>query len=150
MKSKLEDLLHSDFQHTNLFLQANARASNLPWFHSFPHNSCEPSSSYLAKALEKRHPELDVSVVKGDGGSKGNHFWVEAGQYVMDLTVDPFDESRPPTFGFAPHPSHKFFSELERMSTETAWENLGTGSQAFLELLLQSFLGLDQLFDQCD
>jgi hypothetical protein len=150
MKSKLENLLHSDFKHTHLFFQANAPASNLPWFHSFPHNSCEPSSSYLAKALEKRHPELEVSVVKGDDGTKGNHFWVEANEYVMDLTVDPFDESRPPTFGFAPHPSQKLFAELERMSAETAWVNLGTGCQVFLDSLLQSFLGSNQLFDQWD
>lgn len=91
-----------------------------------------------------------MSVVKGDDGTKGNHFWVEANEYVMDLTVDPFDESRPPTFGFAPHPSQKLFAELERMSAETAWVNLGTGCQVFLDSLLQSFLGSNQLFDQWD
>ncbi len=56
----------------------------------------------------------------------------------MDLTVDPFDETRPPFFNFAPHPSQELFAEFERMSAETAWVNLGTGCQVFLDALLRS------------
>ncbi|KPA20247.1 hypothetical protein shim_32350 [Shimia sp. SK013] len=68
----------------------------------------------------------------------------------MDLTVDPFDENRLPFFDFAPHPSQELFTELERMSPETAWVNLGTGCQVFLDSLLQSLLGSNQLIDQRD
>lgn len=145
MKIDLDDPLYSDFRRTQMFLKKNARASRLPWFNSFPKNSCEPSSSYLARALEKRHPELGISIMKGSG-SKGSHFWVEAGEYVMDLTVDPFDEYRSPIFDFAPHPSHELFVELERLSVETAWTNLGTGCQDFLNSLLRSLETSDPIF----
>ena len=137
MKIDVKDLLYSDFRRTQLFLNKNAQASRLPWFHSFPRNSCESSSSYLARALKKRHPELGISVMKGTG-SKGSHFWVEAEGYVLDLTIDPFDEYRPPIFNFAPHPSHKLFDEVEGMSAETAWVTLGAGCQVFFNSLLQS------------
>lgn len=80
--------------------------------------------------------------------SKGSHFWVEAGEYVMDLTVDPIDEYRSPVFDFAPHPSHELSVELERMSVETAWANLGTGCQDFFNSLLRSLETSDPIFDQ--
>jgi hypothetical protein len=130
----IEQALQSDFQRVNQFLEENAQASKLPWLHSFPKNSCEAASAYLAKALEVRHPSLLISVVKGTG-KEGMHFWVEVHGFVMDLTIDPFDESRAPIIDFAPHPSHDLFDEVVSMCAETAWTNLEFGCLKFLESL---------------
>lgn len=127
--------LRQDFLRAELFLNIFARSSGLPWFHSYPTNSCEAASSYLAVALARRHPDLKVSVVKGSG-SKGHHFWVEADGYVMDLTIDPFNENGSPIFDCMPHPSSHLFYFLEGSEPDVAWNNLGTGSQMFLESLL--------------
>ena len=133
----IEQALQLDFQRVLQFLKENAQDSQLPWFHAFPKNSCEAASSYLAKALEVRHPSLVVSVVKGTG-KKGNHFWVEVHGFVMDLTVDPFDECRPPIIDFAPHPSHDLFEDIETMCAELAWVTLETGCLQFLGSLQRS------------
>jgi hypothetical protein len=140
-----EQALHSDFLRALLYLEENAQKSRLPWFNSFPKNSCEPSSSYLAKTLEKRHPALKVSIVRGSAQKKGDHFWVEADGYVMDITIDPFDECRPPIFKLAPHPSHEFFDNVEHMNSETAWVRLESGCLEFLGLLLKDLETLDTL-----
>lgn len=135
MEEMFGDQLRQDFLRAQLFLTNFARSSGLPWFHSYPTNSCEAASSYLAVALVRRHLDLKVSVVKGSG-SKGHHFWVEADGYVMDLTIDPFNENGSPIFDCIPHPSSHLFSSLGRDEADVAWNNLGTGNQVFLEELL--------------
>jgi hypothetical protein len=132
-----QEALRLDFQRIRQFLDENAQASQLPWFHSFPKNSCESSSAYLARALEKRHPKLEVSVAKGTG-SEGHHFWVEFNGYVMDLTADQFEGCESPLFDFAPNPLQGQYWEVEHMSAEIAWANLGTGCVEFMLLLLKS------------
>lgn len=140
--------LRQDFYRAQVFLTNFARSSGLPWFHSYPINSCEAASSYLAVALARRYPDLAVSVVKGSG-SKGNHFWVEADGYVMDLTIDPFNENGCPIFDCASHPSSHLFSSLGRDKADAAWKNFGTGSQVFLEALLKFLDAPDPHSDPC-
>ena len=69
----------------------------IPFFYSFPENSCEGASVFFGHIVKVFFPEAKVDIVKGfrifSEYDTGYHFWVEVNGRVFDLTSDQFDES---------------------------------------------------------
>ena len=114
MKADFKDIMHLDFQRTQEFLILNARGVPVAlWLQMFyPENSCQPSSSYLARALETRHQQSSKYIVMKGTGSKGTHFWVASGRTrAGPVSVDPFNVIWHLNlyFDIGPHPSQELY-----------------------------------------
>jgi hypothetical protein len=91
MKPTLSDL-QSALEIAVHFFQSNPNARELPFFQSFPENSCERAAALLAVALARKYPVAKVVLVKGRSPSSGEmHFWVEAGEFAIDPTAHQFE-----------------------------------------------------------
>lgn len=65
----------------------------IPFFYSFPKNSCQGASVYLSLFLTWIFPDASISVVKGSNRKRDeHHYWVELNNEVYDLTNDQFDD----------------------------------------------------------
>ncbi|MGN5575499.1 hypothetical protein [Enterobacter sp. Lyrl_3] len=64
----------------------------IPFFYSFPTNSCQGASVYLGLFLKWLSPKSRINVVKGSHRTRGeHHYWVEFNGRVYDLTNDQFE-----------------------------------------------------------
>ncbi|WP_323855341.1 hypothetical protein [Xenorhabdus koppenhoeferi] len=63
----------------------------IPFFCSFPVNSCQGASVFLCMAAQQFFPNTDIKIVLG-GDRKGEYFdyWLEIDKKVYDLIVDQF------------------------------------------------------------
>ncbi len=78
----------------------------VPHIHSFPHNCCEIASLNFGDALESYFPSDEIILVGGRGEIfKGQHFWLELRDLVLDLTAHQFDDIFAEPFAcYAPGP----------------------------------------------
>lgn len=78
---------------------------DLPFFYSFPKNSCESASYFLAALLAQKFPEKEFFVVHGyQHRTDENHFWVEVDGKIIDITADQFKGVKEPLYGVDIHP----------------------------------------------
>ncbi|MFA6040957.1 MAG: hypothetical protein WC733_05610 [Methylophilus sp.] len=102
-------------KNVRLFFEREKETIELPFFYSFPKNSCEGASCILARLFMEKFPELCVEVIHGKNETDTeNHFWVEVDGYVYDITGDQFDEITSPVYGQARHPMAHHFSSTKR------------------------------------
>ncbi|MFS1908099.1 hypothetical protein BCU30_018325 [Vibrio lentus] len=87
-----------------VFLE-NKENIDLPFFYSFPKNSCESASYFLAALLAQKFPDKEFLVVHGyKHSSDEHHYWVEVDGRVIDITADQFNKVREPIYGADSHP----------------------------------------------
>jgi len=95
-----------------IFLE-NKENIDLPFFYSFPKNSCESASYFLAALLAQKFSGKEFFVVHGyKHSSDEHHYWVEVDGRVIDITADQFSNIREPIYGADCHPLEgKFFQD---------------------------------------
>ncbi|AXF77165.1 hypothetical protein LU604_03510 [Erwinia tracheiphila] len=95
----------------------------IPFFYSFPKNSCQGASVYLSLFLTWIFPDASISVVKGSNRKRDeHHYWVELNNEVYDLTNDQFDDWLGeryhgldlPVYAEKKHPLRNYFFYKER------------------------------------
>jgi hypothetical protein len=83
----------------------------LPFFYSFPKNSCESASIFLALILKTQFHTKAIEIVHGKNiEERENHFWVTVDGYIYDLTVDQFDGISSPIYCEESHPMDNYFT----------------------------------------
>lgn len=101
--------------------------TGLPFFTSFPLNSCQGASVVFGMLLPTQHT---VAVVKGDTRDRReSHYWLEIDGLVYDLTLDQFKDTlgsrfdgiNAPLYGAAKHPLRMYFLPAERQSAVLAF-----------------------------
>jgi len=89
----------------------------LPFFYSFPKNSCESAACFLALLVRKKFPDMQVEVIHGCNREEdGNHYWLEVDSLVYDITGDQFEEISEPVYGHSNHPMSTYFDSIKRFS----------------------------------
>ncbi|MGF1733727.1 hypothetical protein [Photobacterium kasasachensis] len=93
----------------DIFLE-NRENIDLPFFYSFPQNSCESASYFLAALLAQRFPDKKFLVVHGyQHSSDEHHYWIEVDGKVIDITADQFAKVCKPIYGAYSHPLESKF-----------------------------------------
>lgn len=109
MKPTLTDLQH-DLETSVFLFQNNLNARQLPFFHSFPKNSCERASGLLAVALGRKYPDAEIFLIIGRNPSNSEmHFWVEVDEFAIDPTAHQFEEFPAPFVRSRPSPLETTF-----------------------------------------
>ena len=91
---------------------------DIPFFYSFPKNSCEGASIFFGHIAKLMFPDIKIAIVKGfrmfSEDDEGYHFWVEINGRIFDLTSDQFDEASEPIINEKVMGKHIGFSIEER------------------------------------
>ncbi|MGM1189335.1 hypothetical protein [Serratia liquefaciens] len=102
----------------------------MPFFYSFPKNSCQGASVFLSLFLTWLFPDAIIKVVKGSNRKRDeHHYWVEVNSKVYDLTNDQFNSwlgdkysgLDSPVYAHEQHPLRSYFFYKERVSAITAY-----------------------------
>ena len=95
--------------------QKNGDKINLPFFSSFPKNSCRGASIYLGYLLNERFPDSMVQLIHGlHRYQNEHHYWLEVDGYTFDITADQFDQYSSPIYASLANPLQAYFSVVER------------------------------------
>ena len=104
--------------------------TGLPFFTSFPLNSCQGASVVFGMLVMLLPTQHTVAVVKGDTRDRReSHYWLEIDGLVYDLTLDQFKDTlgsrfdgiNAPLYGAAKHPLRMYFLPAERQSAVLAF-----------------------------
>lgn len=126
MKPSLASLLDDAIQ-TEAFFRREEQVGNLPYVHSFPKNSCELVSAFLAVAIEDKYNGSLVRVAKAYCCANNEwHFWIEVGDMVLDATAHQFTAYQHPLVCPRPSPLEVRYPDVERLTPKAALENLGS------------------------
>jgi hypothetical protein len=141
MKSCTTGLEH-DAERVLEFFIHDELASQLPFMHSFPKNSCEVVSALLAEVLAAKYPDAEVvRICATTADGREQHFWVEVGNKVVDPTSRQFDTEMPLVCD-CPSPLVRMFSNIERQTPDGALSALSTlGIQADRRSMILERLG---------
>lgn len=110
-----------DLQHV---LKKHRNKIGIPFFSSFPENSCQGASVYLSLFFTWLAPESVVRVVKGSHRKLDHHhYWVELDGKVFDLTNDQFEcwlgerysDLDAPVYAKRNHPLRNYFFYKEKV-----------------------------------
>ncbi|MDE9569610.1 hypothetical protein [Xenorhabdus bovienii] len=102
----------------------------IPFFYSFPINSCQGTSVFLGMVAQQFFPDADIKIVLGgDRKNEDFHYWLEIDKKVYDLTVDQFiswmDKQYncpdKPIYAEKKHPLAKYFFYKKRFSPIEAY-----------------------------
>jgi hypothetical protein len=110
-------------QRAEAFFTRPEQVCRLPFVHSFPKNSCELVSAFLASAIEATYPNFTVRVAKAYSAPQSEwHFWVELEDFILDPTAHQFPEFQGPLVCARPSPLESRFPDIERLSPSAALE----------------------------
>lgn len=128
------------------FFCREEQVSRLPFVHSFPRNSCEVVSAFLAATLQHKYVSSTVAVVMAYGRASNEwHFWVEIDGFVIDATAHQFPEYEHPLVCVGPSPLVARFPDIERLQPEAALRRLTSidllVKQSIVALLEQELAG---------
>ena len=113
--------LRNDVHKVEVFFCREGQNDSLPFVHSFPKNSCEVVSAFLAVAAASKYSGSIVVVARAYCRSKNEwHFWVEVGGFVVDVTAHQFTEYEHPLICAVPSPLEMRFPDVERLRPEVA------------------------------
>ncbi|MGJ0626294.1 hypothetical protein [Xenorhabdus bovienii] len=107
----------------------------IPFFYSFPINSCQGSSVFFGMVAQQFFPNADIKIVlSSDRKKREHHYWLEIDKKVYDLTVDQFiswmDEQYncpdKPIYAEKKHPLAKYFFYKKRFSPVEAFATFCT------------------------
>lgn len=103
------------------FLSHIGVEEDLPFLRSFPRNSCEAASAIFGFAAERKYLDSSVQVAYGHNHKRAEwHFWVEIGDYAIDLAAAQFSLTREPLIVRRPNPLERRFPDIERVTTTAA------------------------------
>jgi hypothetical protein len=94
----------------------------LPFFSTFPKNSCEGASIFLGMILKEKYPTARIDYVKGYSKNRGMHFWLEVDGKVFDVTADQFPQIESPIWAAEYHPLSEMYPNVERVEINKAFE----------------------------
>ncbi|OCH18776.1 hypothetical protein A6E03_19600 [Aliivibrio sp. 1S128] len=98
-----------------LVFEQNKKAIDLPFFHSFPQNSCESSVCFHAMLVREKFPNMQLEVVLGSNQMNDeHHYWLEVDGLAFDLTCDQFDGIYEPIYAQSEHLMATYFSHTKR------------------------------------
>ena len=119
--------LEADLARTVEYFNNDKFAVQLPFMRSFPKNTCEVVSAFIASILAARYLDEDIARIWATTESGGeHHLWVEASNKVVDPTADQFDMSDDPFVCDAPSPLFTMFPHVERETPNAALHALTT------------------------
>ncbi|MBI6549930.1 hypothetical protein [Xenorhabdus lircayensis] len=102
----------------------------IPFFYSFPINSCQGASVFFGMVAQQFFPDADIKIVLGsDRKKRVHHYWLEIDKKIYDQTVDQFiswmDEQYncpdKPIYAEKKHPLTKYFFYKQRFSPVGAY-----------------------------
>ncbi|QRV23826.1 hypothetical protein [Marinomonas foliarum] len=100
-----------------LVFEQNKDHIDLPFFYSFPVNSCESSACIHGVFLKDKFPNIKIEVLHGyNEDNDENHYWLEIDGLVFDITCDQFDGVSMPIYGYLTHPMSDYFNHVERFT----------------------------------
>ena len=130
-----QNMLRKDATKAAALLQRLGRAMPIPFLGNFPTNSCEAASAILGTVSERRYSSVKVRVVAGyDRTANVSHYWVEVGEYVMDITAHQFPEHAVPIIALRPNPIEQRFPASEWLSPAAALLKFSTEDRTALIL----------------
>ncbi len=88
LAKKLMAILVNEGQCEELGSVIDSESKRIPFIHSFPKNSCEYTSYFLAK-IYKENFGCKSLVVNGTCGGE-EHYWVEVDDKIYDITIGQF------------------------------------------------------------
>lgn len=113
--------LRSDASKAGTFFCRAEQVNTLPFVHSFPRNSCDVVSAFLAAALQKKYVQSTVVVVRAyERASNEWHFWVDVDGFVVDVTAHQFPGHEHPLVCVGPSPLVARFPDIEHLQPEAA------------------------------
>jgi len=90
---------------------------DLPFFYSFPKNTCESAACFHGLLIREKFPDMRVEVVHGYNREEDeNHYWVEVEGTIFDLTCDQFEGISDPIYAASVHPLSTYFPPIKRFS----------------------------------
>ncbi len=87
---------------------------DLPYFRSFPRNSCEGASLFLGAYLKEAFPSCNIVYVKGYDKNSSIHYWLEIDGKIFDPTLDQFDGFESPLWSADLHPLKSVFDDVNK------------------------------------
>lgn len=113
-------------QKAGTFFTRPKQVNRLPYVHSFPWNSCELVSAFLASAITAKYPDFNICVARAYSPLQNEwHFWIELNNVVLDPTAHQFPGFHGPLVCARPSPLESRFTDVERVSPEAALQHLG-------------------------
>ncbi len=113
--------LRSDAIRAGAFFCRPEQVNSVPFVHSFPRDSCEVVSAFLAIAMQKKYSRSTVAVVMAyKSASNEWHFWVDIDGFIVDATAHQFAEYEHPLVCVGPSPLETRFPDVERLQPEAA------------------------------
>lgn len=109
---------------------------DLPYFHSFPKNSCEGASLFLGAYLNEKFPNTSIGYLKGYDKNGLIHFWLEVDGKVFDITLDQFDGFSSPLWNAVNHPLEGIYSNVERQDIKDAFETSNVTNSTYKNSLM--------------
>ncbi|MES2877329.1 MAG: hypothetical protein V4713_02820 [Pseudomonadota bacterium] len=124
MKALLSTL-QSDATIAEAFFTLEEQAERLPFVRFFPKGSCEVVSVIFSIAVATKYPQSRVEVARAYSPPRNEwHFWAEVDGVVVDITAHQFPEHQCPLICTRPSPLELEFSDVERLTPQTALERL--------------------------
>lgn len=104
----------------------------MPFFYSYPQNSCQGSSILLGSILQRIYPYESIKIVHGrtrNPNINEHHFWLEFKSRIYDLTISQFADYFPnelyqvemPLYAAAKHPLRNHFFYKNRYELGIAY-----------------------------
>ncbi|XPF93219.1 hypothetical protein ACM9HF_14475 [Colwellia sp. RE-S-Sl-9] len=88
---------------------------DLPFFYSFPKNSCQSATCFHAILVREKFQHMQVVHGYNREGDE-NHYWLEVEGLVFDITCDQFETISIPIYGVKAHPMAAYFNHVNRFS----------------------------------
>ncbi|AWK83578.1 hypothetical protein [Photobacterium damselae] len=109
---------------------------DLPYFRSFPKNSCEGASLFLGAYLKEVFPNSNIVYVKGYNKHGAIHFWLEIDGKVFDPTLDQFDGFDSPLWSADSHPLKTVFADIDRQEISEAFKSSDVTNSTYKNSLM--------------
>lgn len=109
---------------------------DLPYFHSFPNNSCEGASLFLGAYLKEAFENKNIFYIKGYDKNGSIHFWLEIDGKIYDPTLDQFDGFDLPLWGAENHPLETIYFDHNKQDILTAFQRSNVTTSAYKNSLM--------------
>lgn len=130
--------------------------TGIPFFYSFPKNSCQGASVFLGLFFTWLYPSAVISIVKGSHPTRDeHHYWVELNAKVYDLTNDQFEsllgetyqDLNAPVYATKKHPLQNYFFYKKKESAIHAYVTFVSGHANLIDVDRAQWFIIDKLKD---
>lgn len=130
--------------------------TGIPFFYSFPKNSCQGASVFLGLFFTWLYPSAAISIVKGSHPTRDeHHYWVELNAKVYDLTNDQFEsllgetyqDLNAPVYATKKHPLRNYFFYKKKESAIHAYVTFVSGHANLIDVDRAQWFIIDKLKD---